>query len=63
MGEEELDESVFCLSYFSKGRLNPEWVEQLGYRRRVWYMERLHSQLSKEVAQMEKMEKKFKGRK
>jgi len=57
MDERELDESVFCLAYFSKGRLDPEWIEKLGYRRRVWYLDRLHQQLEREVRAMERAQR------
>lgn len=60
MGETELDESIFALSYFSKGRFQPDWIETLGYRRRVWFMDRLQRQLEREVREMEKMEKNLK---
>ena len=63
MGETELDESVFCLSYFSKGRFQPAWAERLGYRRRVWFLDRLHQQLELEAREMEKIEKELKKKK
>lgn len=60
MEERELDESVFCLAYFSKGRFQPDWIERLGYRRRVWYLQRLSDQLDAEVKEMKKIERKMK---
>lgn len=60
MGETELDESIFTLAYFSKGRLDAEWAEQLGYRRRTWFLERLLTQLEREVKALERMERNLK---
>jgi len=48
MGEEDLEETIATLTYYSKGRFNPAWVETLGYRRRFFYMRWLRKQLQAE---------------
>ncbi len=54
MTEEEIDDSVATLSYYSKGRFPPQWVETLGYRRRYYYMKWLRRQLNHEKKEIDK---------
>lgn len=55
MGEEELENMVATLVYYSKGRFNPQWVESLSYRRRLFYMKWLRKQLIMEDKANKKM--------
>lgn len=54
MTEEQIDESIATIAYYSKGRFNPSWVETLGYRRRLYYASWLRKQLVREEQAMKK---------
>jgi len=54
MREEEIDDSVATLAYYSKGRFNPQWIETLSYRRRFFYTAWLRKQLVREEREYKK---------
>lgn len=55
MTEDELEDKIATLVYFSKGRFNPEWVESLSYKRRLFYMRWLEKQLIREKKEAEQI--------
>lgn len=55
MTEEQIDDSIATLAYYSKGRFNPTWIETLGYRRRLYYLAWLRKQLVREEREMKKL--------
>jgi hypothetical protein len=55
MTEDELEDKIATLVYFSKGRFNPQWVESMSYRRRLYYMRWLEKQLRRERQEAEQM--------
>jgi hypothetical protein len=55
MTEEQIDQSIAILAYYSKGRFDPAWIETLSYKRRVYFLDWLRKQLVKEHNEQKRM--------
>lgn len=60
MTDDEIEDSIATLAYFSKGRFNPQWVESLGFKRKMFYTRWLRKQLIVEHKAMKEAMRKLK---